>query len=128
MTENLEQTRKSYDLVAEEYVRRLYHELENMPLDCEVLECFAAAVRDQGLVCEIGCGPGQVARYLHERGVAAVGFDLSPRMVELARQLHPGIEFQEGIWRSWKLRTRPGPGSSPSIRSFAFPVQRSPLS
>jgi hypothetical protein len=62
MAENLEQTRKSYDLVAEEYVRRLYHELENMPLDCEVLECFAAAVRDQGLVCEIGCGPGQVAR------------------------------------------------------------------
>jgi hypothetical protein len=31
-------------LVAEEYVRLLYHELENMPLDCEVLEYFAAAV------------------------------------------------------------------------------------
>jgi SAM-dependent methyltransferase len=96
MAENLEQTRKSYDLVAEEYVRRLYHELESMPLDCEVLERFAAAVRDQGLVCEIGCGPGQVARYLHERGVAVQGLDLSPRMVELARQLNPGIEFQEG--------------------------------
>jgi SAM-dependent methyltransferase len=96
MAENLEQTRKSYDLVAGEYVRRLYHELENMPLDCEVLECFARAVRDQGLVCEIGCGPGQVARYLHERGVAVVGLDLSPRMVELACQLNPGIEFQEG--------------------------------
>src|SRR5260221_12491465 len=67
-----------------------------MPLDCEVLERFAAAVRDQGLVCEIGCGPGQVARYLHERGVAVVGLDLSPRMVELARQLNHGIEFQEG--------------------------------
>ena len=96
MGENLEQTRKSYDLVAEEYVRRLYHELESMPLDCEVLERFARAVRDQGLVCEIGCGPGQVARYLHERGVAVVGLDLSPRMVELARQLNPGIEFQQG--------------------------------
>jgi SAM-dependent methyltransferase len=96
MAENLEQTRKSYDLVAEEYVRRLYHELEGMPLDCEVLQCFAAAMRDQGLVCEIGCGPGQVARYLHERGVAVQGLDLSPRMVELARQLNPGIEFQEG--------------------------------
>jgi SAM-dependent methyltransferase len=96
MSENLEQTRKSYDLVAEEYVRRLYHELENMPLDCEVLERFARAVRDQGLVYEIGCGPGQVARYLHERGVAVVGLDLSPRMVELARQLNPGIAFQQG--------------------------------
>lgn len=97
MSEKLEQTRKSYDLVAEEYVRRLYHELENMPLDCEVLERFAAAVRDQGLVYEIGCGPGQVARYLHERGVAVQGLDLSPRMVELARQLNPGIEFGK-LW------------------------------
>ena len=57
MTENLEQTQNSYDLVAEDYVRRLYHELENMPLDCEMLERFAAATRDQGLVCEIGFGP-----------------------------------------------------------------------
>ena len=96
MAENLEQTRKSYDLVAEEYVRRLYHELESMPLDCEVLERFATAVRHQGLVGDLGCGPGQVARYLHERGVAVVGLDLSPRMVELARQLNHDIEFQQG--------------------------------
>ena len=44
MAENLEQTRKSYDLVAEEYVRRLYHELESMPLDCEVLERFGIPI------------------------------------------------------------------------------------
>ncbi|MBV9617182.1 MAG: class I SAM-dependent methyltransferase [Ktedonobacteraceae bacterium] len=96
MAENLEQTRKSYDLMAEEYVSRLYHKLEHLPLDCELLERFAAAVRDKGLVCDIGCGPGQVARYLHERRVAVVGLDLSPRMVELARQLNPGITFQQG--------------------------------
>lgn len=42
MAEKREQTRKSYDLVAEEYVRRLYHKLERMPLDCEVLESFAS--------------------------------------------------------------------------------------
>ncbi len=96
MAENLEQTRKSYDLMAEEYVSRLYDKLEHLPLDCELLERFARAVRDQGLVCDIGCGPGQVARYLHERGVAVVGLDLSPRMVELARQLNPGINFQQG--------------------------------
>jgi SAM-dependent methyltransferase len=96
MAENLEQTRKSYDLMAEEYVSRLYDKLEHLPLDCELLGRFAAAVRDKGLVCDIGCGPGQVARYLHEREVAVVGLDLSPRMVELARQLNPGITFQQG--------------------------------
>src|SRR6266699_1164667 len=91
MAENLEQTRKSYDLVAEEYVRRLYHELESMPLDCEVLERFAAAARDQGLVCEICCGPGQVARNLYERGVVVQVRQLSPRMVELASSSRRGI-------------------------------------
>lgn len=96
MAEYLEQTRKSYDLMAEEYTSRLYHKLEHLPLDCEILERFAAEVHDRGPVCDMGCGPGQVARYLHERGVPIVGLDLSPRMVELARQLNPGIEFQQG--------------------------------
>lgn len=96
MPENLEHTRTSYDLMAEEYARRLYHRLEHLPLDCELLEQFAAAVRDKGQVCDLGCGPGQVARYLHERGVAVIGLDLSPRMVELARHLNPGITFQQG--------------------------------
>ena len=58
MAENLEQTRKSYDLMAEEYVSRLYHKLEHLPLDCELLERCAAAVRDKGLLCDVGCGPG----------------------------------------------------------------------
>jgi SAM-dependent methyltransferase len=37
-----------------------------------------------------------VARYLHEQGAHVLGIDLSPRMIEWARQLHAGIEFQVG--------------------------------
>ncbi|MDP1798768.1 MAG: class I SAM-dependent methyltransferase, partial [Planctomycetaceae bacterium] len=36
------------------------------------------------------------ARYLHERGVTMCGVDLSPTMVEQARILTPGVEFQQG--------------------------------
>jgi len=86
----------SYDLVAEEYVRRIFDELLHKPLDRELLDRFAAAVRDVGPVCDLGCGPGHVARYLHERGVDVCGIDLSPAMVERARRLTPAVEFQQG--------------------------------
>jgi SAM-dependent methyltransferase len=86
----------SYDLVAEEYVRRIFDELQHKPLDRELLDRFAVAVRDVGPVCDLGCGPGQVARYLHERGVQVFGVDLSAGMVEQARCLTPTITFRRG--------------------------------
>ncbi|MFZ0418906.1 MAG: class I SAM-dependent methyltransferase [Candidatus Sulfotelmatobacter sp.] len=86
----------SYDSVADEYVRHIYDELRHKPLDRQLLDRFANGVRGVGLVCDLGCGPGQVARYLYERGIAVCGVDLSQGMVERARQLNPGIEFNEG--------------------------------
>jgi SAM-dependent methyltransferase len=50
------------------------------------LESFADDVRGAGAVCDLGCGPGHVGRYLHDRGVEVRGVDLSPRMVEEARR------------------------------------------
>ncbi len=96
MEESFVALQNSYDEVAEEYVTRIFHELEQKPLDRELLDRFAANVRDSGPVCDLGCGPGHVARYLHDRGVNIFGIDLSPRLVEKARQLNPGIEFNPG--------------------------------
>jgi SAM-dependent methyltransferase len=85
----------SYDAVADEYVRRISDELRHKPLDRSLLDRFANAVRHRGAVCDLGCGPGHVARYLKERGVDVVGYDLSPRMVEAARHLNPEINFHQ---------------------------------
>jgi SAM-dependent methyltransferase len=93
----------SYDRVADEYVRRISDELEHKPLDRQLLDRFAADVRDLGPACDLGCGPGHVARYLNERGVRVVGIDLSPVMVGYARKLNPGIEFSQGDMRSLEL-------------------------
>jgi SAM-dependent methyltransferase len=83
----------SYDRVADEYVRRIYDELRHKPLDRELLDRFAGRVG--GPVADLGCGPGHVARYLHERGVGVRGIDLSPLMVERATSLNAGIEFRQ---------------------------------
>jgi SAM-dependent methyltransferase len=89
-------TRTSYDRVADEYVRRIADELQHKPLDRQLLDRFAASVRDVGLACDMGCGPGHVARYLHAHDVQICGVDLSAELVERARRLNPGIEFQQG--------------------------------
>ena len=85
-----------YGLIADEYVRHIYDELQHKPFDRKLLDRFVASVSDNGLVCDIGTGPGHVARYLHERGANVCGIDLAPEMVERARRLNPGIEFQQG--------------------------------
>lgn len=45
---------------------------------------------------DIGCGPGSVTAYLAGRGLDVSGVDLSPRMIENARRLHPGCRFTVG--------------------------------
>ena len=86
----------SYDLLAAPYAAHLADELAGKPCDRQLLDRFAAEVRGQGLVCDLGCGPGHVGRYLHDRGVELCGIDLSPGMLEQARRLHPGLEFRQG--------------------------------
>ncbi|HEV7683017.1 MAG TPA: methyltransferase domain-containing protein [Pyrinomonadaceae bacterium] len=61
-----------------------------------MLDNFAEEMRGAGVVCELGCGPGQVARYLKDRGVDMRGIDLSPQMVRVAGNLNPDIPFFEG--------------------------------
>jgi SAM-dependent methyltransferase len=88
--------RISYDQVADEYVRRIFDELQHKPFDRQLLDRFAMSVREIGPACDMGCGPGHVARYLHEHGVQVCGVDLSPVMVARARQLTPEVEFRQG--------------------------------
>lgn len=98
-----DQVRTSYDRVAEEYAQHLYDELQHKPRDRELLDEFAERVRGRGLTCDLGCGPGQVARYLSERGLPVCGIDLSPEMVNRARQLNPGIQFSVGDMRTLQV-------------------------
>jgi SAM-dependent methyltransferase len=86
----------TYDALAVEYAAHLADELTGKPLDRQLLDRFAEETRGAGPVCELGCGPGHVARYLHDRGVDVSGIDLSSAMIEQARRLHPGMRFREG--------------------------------
>ena len=91
-----DELRASYDHVAEKYAATFLDELNRKPFDRELLDAYADRLRGQGLVLEVGCGPGHIGRYLHDRGVEVAGVDLSPEMVAVARRLNPDMRFEVG--------------------------------
>ena len=91
-----EELRTSYDRVAENYAEHFRDELDKKPFDRKVLNWLAEKVGGLGVICDMGCGPGQAARYLHSQGAKVCGVDLSAEMVRHAQGLNPDIPFQQG--------------------------------
>ena len=91
-----EELKNSYDRVAEDYAEQFRGEMEKKPFDRKMLDWLIDKVGALGIICDMGCGPGQIARYLRDRGAAACGVDLSPVMVERALFLNPDISFEQG--------------------------------
>lgn len=94
---DLDVVRESYDRVADNYAEMVattgLGDVRTHPWLKAAMDTFADAVAGRGPVLDVGCGPGTVTSYLVERGVDASGVDLSPRMIEHARRLHPGCRF-----------------------------------
>ena len=53
-----------------------------------------AQITPQSRALEIGCGPGHITKMMADQGAEAVGIDLAPEMVKVARRLHPNLEFE----------------------------------
>lgn len=96
MKKIIKDTQSSYDRVAVEYGERYKDEMDDKPFDRNCLDRLTRKVGDLGPICDLGCGPGQVARYLHRQGVKALGVDLSVSMVAQAQRLNPEIHFHQG--------------------------------
>lgn len=72
-----------------------YHSflLRHVPAHCEA-------------ALDIGCGTGTFSRLLAERARRVIALDLSPRMIEVARERsrrHPNIEYQVADARTWEF-------------------------
>jgi len=96
MGQDLNKIENVYDAVAKEYADAFFGEHEQKPIDVEMLLRFSKEVGDRQPVWDLGCGPGQTARYLKDLGVQISGLDLSVKILEQARKNYPGIHFQKG--------------------------------
>lgn len=97
MSESEDATRTSYNRVASEYARQFSAELDHKPLERHLLDEFVRG--SAGRLCDLGCGPGQVAAYLHAAGRDVIGVDLADNMVVEAQHLHPDIMFAQADMR-----------------------------
>ncbi|MBB3674514.1 class I SAM-dependent DNA methyltransferase [Modestobacter versicolor] len=96
--DHLTETRAAYDTVAASYAELVEPALAASPMDRALLGVFAEQVLAGagGPVGDLGCGPGRLTTHLAGLGLDAFGVDLSPGMVEVARQRHPRLRFQVG--------------------------------
>ena len=96
MNKIIQDTQASYDRVAVEYGERFKDEMDDKPFDRDCLNRLVREAGELGVICDLGCGPGQIARYLHRQGVKTLGVDLSANMVAEAQRLNPKIHFHQG--------------------------------
>jgi ubiquinone/menaquinone biosynthesis C-methylase UbiE len=76
-----------YDGIAEWYVRTFYTDFS----DQEWLEFFLRVIPPEGVVADIGCGPGQFARFFRQQGHRTISMDLSARMLLTGRRIDPAL-------------------------------------
>jgi ubiquinone/menaquinone biosynthesis C-methylase UbiE len=98
--------RAAYDTVAEEYAAVFADDLDRLPVDRAVLDAALERLDGGGLTLDLGCGPGQVAQYLADRGSDVIGLDSSSHMVRVASTRTNGVRFTCGDIRSLPFRAQ----------------------
>jgi ubiquinone/menaquinone biosynthesis C-methylase UbiE len=75
--------------------RSTYHEFFT-PVTALAIKPLLDAVRipPAANLLDVATGPGSLAAAANALGIRCTGVDLSPRMIELARNANPGIEFR----------------------------------
>jgi ubiquinone/menaquinone biosynthesis C-methylase UbiE len=98
--------RHVYEAIAEEYAERFGDDLTGNELDRSVIAAVVERLAADAVVLDVGCGPAQLAAHLAGQGRRAVGLDLVPAMLRLARERTPGLPLVNADLL--RLPTRPG--------------------
>jgi SAM-dependent methyltransferase len=81
-------------LAAERYYELFKDEMNQKESDRVILDKFASNFGSESIVCDMGCGPGHITRYLFDKGLSTFGIDISERCIEIARRENPRMRFQ----------------------------------
>ena len=88
--------RHAYEAIADEYANTFADDITANEFDRAVIDDAVADLGDDSVVADVGCGPGQVAAYLNRDGRWAVGLDLTPAMLAIARQRNRTLSLAGG--------------------------------
>ena len=74
-----------------DHIAGVYQDIITQPTD--YLEEFVSCLPESARILDAGCGIGTDAGYLDQKGFPVSGIDLSGKMLDIARQNHPGVDF-----------------------------------
>lgn len=86
------QTVEIYNKYSKAYLDKFMH----FDLYNDTFDFFLTLLPTKAHVLELGCGPGNVIRYFHDRrnDLIISGLDLAPEMLKLAKTINPEAEFE----------------------------------
>jgi SAM-dependent methyltransferase len=88
---------RNFERTAHDKLAASYHDAFSVVTDRAIEPLLKAAHVGKGTrLLDVATGPGTLAARAAERGARAIGVDIAPAMVELARTLHPHLDFREG--------------------------------
>lgn len=91
---HLKNTRFVFDKYAASYKEKYLDQGNYAPVLLE----FLKGIPEGGKVLDLGCGPGNISRFLLDQrsDLELTGVDIAPAMLKEARQLNPEAAFYEG--------------------------------
>lgn len=92
-----QQVARIFDEFAEGYVERFM----DVSLYAQSLDTLIGMLPANGRLVDLGCGPGNITRYLLDRlpALNITGVDLAPGMIEQAKVYNPEAQFRIADWR-----------------------------
>ncbi|MDD5194087.1 MAG: class I SAM-dependent methyltransferase [Candidatus Omnitrophica bacterium] len=95
MTDNYQnitsETKKAWELNWSNIEQREITEIFNYPRVKKQIEIYLTYLPKNGLVLEAGCGLGQWARYLSDRGYKMIGIDYNYKTIEKAKNFNQDL-------------------------------------
>jgi len=91
-----------------------------------ILELLHDAGIDTGLIVDLGCGAGALARVLSSTGYDVLGIDVSDSMLAIARRAAPRARFARGAASTARLPACDAVIAMGEVVSYAAPGRRRP--
>lgn len=96
----------AYEALAGEYETKFADELEHNDFDRAFLDAAIGSIPRGEIMLDLGWGPAQVSKRVLAAGGAAVGIDLTPAMLAIARRHAPLLPLTGGDVLAMPFRQR----------------------
>lgn len=84
-----ELTVATYDKIADIYTEQYFEDLSDIPY----INTFLSFLPKNSRILDVGCGPGNISKYIMAKGFSSEGIDLSKEMIKIAKSKVPNAVF-----------------------------------